>query len=128
MYVDPYDTILHGGRPRGSYIFEDEDASWVEHMTKGIASLGLVGFAKFFFTLSPFQWFNLRIGGRGRTSMGGNGRDRLEQIGWLTIMIGVITATYAIWKLVRAWSRRTLESAGERVLDVPGATDDDEDD
>jgi hypothetical protein len=34
---------------------------------------------------------------------------------------------YAIWKGVRAWSRRTLEKAGERVMDVPGITDDDDD-
>lgn len=59
--------------------------------------------------------------------MGGHGRDRLQQISWITVMIGVVTASYAIWKLVRAWSRRTLESAGERVMDVPGSTDEDED-
>lgn len=126
MYIDPYTTIATAGGPRDSLIWEDEPTTWFEHMLKGIASLGLVGFAKFLFTLSPFQWFNLRSVG-GRTSMGGNGRDRLQQISWITVMIGVVTASYAIWKLVRAWSRRTLESAGERVMDVPGSTDEDED-
>lgn len=125
MYIDPYTAIATGGGPRDSLIWEDEPTTWFEHMVKGIASLGLVGFAKFLFTLSPFQWFNMRVGGR--TSMGGNGRDRLQQISWITVMIGVITASYAIWKLVRAWSRRTLESAGERVMDVPGSKDDDDD-
>lgn len=33
----------------------------------------------------------------------------------------------AIYKGVRAWSRRTLERAGERVMDVQGDDDDDED-
>lgn len=33
-----------------------------------------------------------------------------------------------VWKGVRAWSRRTLEKASERVMDVPGVDDDDEED
>ena len=32
----------------------------------------------------------------------------------------------AVWKGVRNLSRRTLEKAGERVMDVPGDDDDDE--
>lgn len=32
----------------------------------------------------------------------------------------------AIYKGVRAWSRRTLEKAGERVMDVQGDDDDDD--
>lgn len=32
----------------------------------------------------------------------------------------------AVWKGVRAWSRKTLEKAGERVVDVHGEDDDDE--
>ncbi|KAI5369326.1 Putative Zinc finger, RING-CH-type, Zinc finger, RING/FYVE/PHD-type [Septoria linicola] len=128
MYIDPYTTIATGGGPRDSLLFEDEPGTWYEHMLKGVASLGLVGFAKYMFTLSPFHWFNIRgsVGGR---SVGGHGRDRLQQIGWMTVMIGVFTASYAIWKLVRAWSRRTLESASERVMDVGGNdNNDDEDD
>lgn len=34
----------------------------------------------------------------------------------------------AIYKGVRAWSRRTLERAGERVMDVQGDDDDDGED
>lgn len=35
----------------------------------------------------------------------------------------------AVWKGVRAWSRKTLEKAGERVIDVHGdEADDDETD
>ncbi|KXS95122.1 hypothetical protein AC578_2895 [Pseudocercospora eumusae] len=129
MYLDPVSTIATAGGPRGSLIFEDEPATWTEHIVKGLASLGLLGFAKFMLTLSPFQWFNVRTGGimgGGRSTVGGTGRDRLQQLSWITIIIGIVTFLYAVWKGVRAWSRRTLQNAGERVLDVPGGDDDDE--
>lgn len=32
----------------------------------------------------------------------------------------------AVYKGVRVWSRRTLEKAGERVMDVQGDNDDDD--
>lgn len=130
MYLDPVDTIATAGGPRGSLLYEDEPSTWFEHMIKGLASLGLLGFAKFLFTLSPFQWFNIRTGRNmaGYRNAGGTGRDRLQQISWITLVIGICTFLYAVWKGVRAWSRRTLESAGERVMDVPGSNEDDDDD
>ena len=66
------------------------------------------------------------IGGSGRGG-GATGRDRLSQLSWITIVIGIVTILYAVWKGVRAWSRRTLEKAGERVQDVPGTAEDDDD-
>ena len=33
-----------------------------------------------------------------------------------------------VWKAVRAWSRRVLEKASERVMDIGDGNDDDEDD
>jgi hypothetical protein len=91
LYLDPYDTITSlpsGGRP--AIQFEDEDGSWIEHFIKGLASLGLLGFVKVFFALGPWQWFNLRnglLGGRRR----GGGRDRLEDISWTVVIIGIVT-------------------------------------
>jgi hypothetical protein len=156
LYLDPVSAIASvpdvvkdvKGRGRtASMVFEDEAAGWGEHFVKGLASLGLLGFAKFLFTLSPWHWFNMRgggvyiggggwgggwgiggLGGGGNRGRGVTGRDRLEQLSWITILIGIATFLYAVWKGVRAWSRRTLEKAGERVMDVPGADDDDEDD
>jgi hypothetical protein len=153
LYLDPVSTIASmpsavseakhtaktGRTP--SMIFEDEAAGWTEHFFKGLTSLGLLGFAKFLISVSPWYWFN-RVGGGGVYIGGGGwgggggrgrgvtGRDRLNQLSWVTILIGVATVVYAVWKGVRAWSRRTLEKAGERVMDVPGANvdDDDEDD
>lgn len=127
MYLDPYDTIMSAGGPTGSLIYEDEPATWGEHFVKGLASLGLLGFAKFLWTLHPFNL--LRAGGFGGGHGRANtGRERMSQMGWIAILIGVATFLIAVWKAVRVWSRRTLEAAGERVMDVPGTADDDDED
>lgn len=127
MYLDPVSTVVNSGGPTGSLIHDDEAVGWGEHFFKGLASLGLLGFAKFLLTLSPWHWFNARSpGGIGRSSVGGNGRNRMRELSWIAIVIGVSTFLYAVWKGVRAWSRRTLEKAGDRVMDVPGGEDDDD--
>lgn len=130
LYLDPYNTVASGGGPTGSLIDPDEPVTWAEHFAKGFASLGLLGFAKFMLSLSPFQFFNIRgsgLGG-GRGGLAGNGRDRMRDISWIAVIIGVGTVVFAVWKSVRAWSRRTLEMASERVMDVPGNDDDDDED
>jgi len=128
LYVDPVTTLTtnplierHDGIPA----FEDEDTTWVEHLLKGLASLGLLGFVKVIFAMSPFQWYNLRNSGL----LGGNrgaraGRDRLQSISWYLVAIGVMTFLWSVWKAVRSWSRKTLEKAGERVADVQGEDED----
>jgi len=125
LYLDPYDTITSlpsGGRP--AIPFEDEDDSWVEHFIKGLASLGLLGFVKVFFALGPWQWFNLRNGGLLGGHRRGGGRDRLENISWTVVIIGIVTFLAAVWTWVRVWTAKTLEKAGERVADVQGDDDD----
>jgi len=128
LYLDPYDTItsLPTGGPDAIH-FEDDEGSWVEHFIKGLASLGLLGFVKVFFAMSPWHWWNLRQtgiigGGRAR---GGTGRDRMENISWTVVIIGVVTFLAAVWTWVRAWTASTLEKAGERVADVQGDDDGD---
>ncbi|PVH94348.1 hypothetical protein DM02DRAFT_693418 [Periconia macrospinosa] len=122
LYLDPWGFLSPWSRYDEYYYYDDEEAvGWVEHFAKGIASMGVLGFAKFFFA-RPFSWIRFGSSGRGRTT----GRDRHEQISWLVILIGVGTVLLAIYKGVRAWSRRTLERAGERVMDVQG-DDGDED-
>ena len=66
--------------------------------------------------------------GGGGGGLGGTGRDRLQGLSWVAVSVGVATFLWAVWKGVRAWSRRTLEQAGERVMDVPGKDEDDDDD
>lgn len=134
LYLDPVTTIATAGGPTGSLVYDGEATSWGEHFIKGLASLGLLGFAKFLLTLSPWHWFNMRgtgvyVGGSGGRGGAATGRDRLTQLSWITIIVGIATFLYAVWKGVRAWSRRTLEKAGEQVMDVPCTADgDDEDD
>ncbi|KAF2432074.1 hypothetical protein EJ08DRAFT_687077 [Tothia fuscella] len=124
--IDPYGTIFpffNRGRTQYNVLPDDDASGWIEHFTKGLASLGLLSFLKVLFA-SPVQFFfrSSAVPSRGGTS----GRDRLSNMTWLFIIIGVATFLYTVWKGVRAWSRRTLEKAGERVMDVQ--VDDDNDD
>jgi hypothetical protein len=94
LYLNPLDTIT--SLPSGgsaSLNFEDGDtAPWLEHFLKGMVSIGLLGFIKVFIT-SPWHWWNIRqtrvLGGGGRR--GGTGRDRLENISWSLVFVGLIT-------------------------------------
>ncbi|MCJ1280827.1 hypothetical protein MMC26_000144 [Xylographa opegraphella] len=133
FYIDPYSTLSAGSlsniNTKIDLLLTDDDVpTWTEHFIKGLASLGLLSFVKVLFALSPWQWWNLRnsgiMGGGSRT--GGNGRDRLASISWLVVLIGVGTFLWGVYKGVRAWSRRTLEKASERVMDVPLADGEDE--
>lgn len=132
---------------------DEEKNTWAQHMTKGFASLGLLSFFKVIFT-SPWQLFFRNSWGSRAT--GASGRERLNNTTWVLVLIGAATFLYvsvlngrmrvgviiylnlenwtwctdiqqSVWKGVRGWSRRTLERAGERVMDVQGANDDDED-
>ncbi|KAL8985337.1 MAG: hypothetical protein Q9205_000931 [Flavoplaca limonia] len=132
FYLDPYWFIStkpwaeFGAKFEPIILDEDEPASWIEHFLKGFASVGLLGFAKVLFT-SPWHWWNLRGSGGGIRRAGSTGRERMAGINWLVVVIGVSTFLWAVYKGIRAWTRRTLEKAGERVMDE-GSNDDDEDD
>jgi len=89
FYLDPYSAISSG--TTGTSLYEDEPDTWTEHFLKGFASLGLLGFAKFFLTLSPWHWFNYRSPGILRGGRAATGRERVAQISWFTIMVGVVT-------------------------------------
>jgi len=92
LYLDPYDTITSGlSRDRMQYdSYLGENTGWFEHFAKGLASLGLLGFAKFLLTMSPWHWFNLRGGMGGGRRPAANGRDRLQQISWFAVVVGII--------------------------------------
>jgi hypothetical protein len=126
--IDPTGSVFRflGYYEPISYYPDDDPVTWVDHFTKGFASLGLASFLKAMLA-SPIQfWFKSSgYGGRGR---GTTGRDRLSNTTWLLIIIGALTFMYSVWKGVRIWSRRTLEKAGERVLDVQGDDDGDDED
>jgi len=124
LYVDPWSYMPWNSWSRPSYGYydlDDEPATWYEHFAKGFASMGVLGFLKVL-VASPFSYF--RFGGGSRRAS--TGRERAEQVSWFIILIGVATFLTAVYKGVRAWSRRALERAGERVMDVQNDDDDEE--
>ena len=98
LYVDPLSIIssapLSKLRSKTKPILTDDDApTWAEHFIKGLASLGLLGFVKVLFALGPWNWWNIRGSGiiRGGGQSGNTGRDRLANISWLVVIVGVCT-------------------------------------
>ena len=106
LYLDPYDTItsLPSGGPSPIHFEDDDEATWAEHFLKGLASLGLLGFVKVFFAMSPWHWWNLRQSGivGGGRARGTTGRDRLENISWSLVLIGVVTFLYVSGHILTA--------------------------
>ncbi|KAI9823836.1 MAG: hypothetical protein M1819_001116 [Sarea resinae] len=129
LYVDPYTTISSASKSKLKVKVESplpHESSWGEHFLKGLASLGLLGFVKVLLAMSPWQWWNMRNSGLlgGGRRAGGTGRDRLGSISWIVVLIGVLTFLWGVYKGVRSWSRKALEKAGERVMNVQGDDDD----
>ena len=60
LYVDPFGTLsslpTSSSSPFDEVHFVDGESSWTEHFVKGFASLGLLGFVKVFFSMSPWHW------------------------------------------------------------------------
>ncbi|EEQ31311.1 hypothetical protein McanMca71_004574 [Microsporum canis] len=133
LYLDPLDTIAgelwEDGTER--FVVGDAKSTWVEHLLKGLASLGVLSFLKVMLALSPWQWWNLRnsglLGGSNRRSAN-SGRSRAASVSWIVLAIGVATFLWGVYKGVRAWSCRILETAGQRVMDVPLDGDDEDED
>ncbi|KAL1972679.1 hypothetical protein VTN31DRAFT_7093 [Thermomyces dupontii] len=129
LYVDPIDTILGADFYEPDVMIDvplddSENKTWTEHFLKGLASLGILSFIKAIVAMSPWNFFNIRgsglVGGR-RT-----GRSRVASISWMVVLLGVMSFLWTVYKGVRHWARRTLESASDRVMDVPLPDDDEE--
>jgi RING-variant domain len=108
LYVDPVGTLTTN--PFSTKVdvvmprLEEEEPTWTEHILKGLASLGLLGFIKVIFAMSPWQWYNLRNtgilgGGGGRNGRAGTGRDRLESVSWWLVTVGVITFLFVSYRV-----------------------------
>ena len=95
FYSDPW--AIFSSRPlenlrNRNFALADEDVyTWPEHFAKGLASLGVLGFLQYLLTLSPWHWlrWNVRSGGIG-SGRGTTGRDRVQNISWIVIAIGVV--------------------------------------
>lgn len=109
LYVDPWSYMPWNSwsRPSHTYYYEDDEPStWYEHFAKGIASMGVLGFLKVLLA-SPFSYFRIGGGGRGRT-----GRDRVEQVSWIIIVIGVGTFLAVRISLSKTISHESSSSTG----------------
>ena len=98
LYMDPFSILSSAplskvGAKIEPIFTDDGTPTWTEHFIKGLASLGLLGFIKVIFALSPWQWWNLRSTGiiRGGGNSGNTGRDRLANISWMVVLIGIGT-------------------------------------
>lgn len=95
LYLDPVGTIASplSTNPYDDYdYYEYEEAGWLEHFFKGFASLGLVGCIKVVFAMGPWHWLSFRnIVGGGGARNATTGRDRVANISWALVAVGVIT-------------------------------------
>lgn len=125
LYVDPFGTLTTN--PFASRIeygipgLKDEEVTWAEHILKGLASLGLLGFIKVIFAMSPWEWYSLRnsalLRGGNRNGRAANGRDRLADISWWLVIAGVSTFLYVSYKVnvhVKYTTDRSYRLYGER--------------
>ena len=92
LYVDPADTIYFSEvwQPSASpdALAASKKTAWLNHLIKGLASLGFLSFIKVLFAIPPWDYLNLRSSGV--VSSGRNtGRSRVASIGWLVILVGV---------------------------------------
>ncbi|KAH8888298.1 hypothetical protein GQ53DRAFT_654622 [Thozetella sp. PMI_491] len=106
-------------------IDDSEPSTWSYHFLKGFLGLGLLGFLKSFFAMTPWQWFNVRATVRGNRR---GGRDRLESINWGLVIVGIFTVLVAMWKIVSLICARTLEKLNDQIVDIHGEDPDDDDD
>jgi hypothetical protein len=94
LYLDPVETFtsdpLGGPSTLEVILDEDEMGGWVVHIMKGLASLGLLGAVKALFSFSPFFNFRLMLGGN-RNGRAANRRERLENLNWGLLIIGILT-------------------------------------
>lgn len=102
LYLDPVGTVVPLGDSSSSYEHlvrdEDEPDGWAYHFVKGFASLGILGFVKYIF-VSPVRIFRVGGGSWGGSARGNTGRDRLANISWMVVLIGIATVIYVSVRL-----------------------------
>ena len=99
----------------------DEPVTWTQHFLKGFFSLGLVGFLKSCLAVGPWHLWNVRLFGSGRRQNGG--RQRVENMNVIFVMIGAFTFFMALWKVVKIISARLLQRVSDRLVDIDGEDD-----
>ncbi|KAK0384304.1 hypothetical protein NLU13_8392 [Sarocladium strictum] len=134
LWLDPFGTItetvtsvvrdVEAREP----VYQSPPSTWDEQFLKGFLSLGIIGFFKTVFILTPWDWLNLRGTGILRGGRRGGGRNRLDNTNYIMVLVGAITFLMAIWRVVKALSARVLKKMSDRVLDVGEDDEDGSDD
>lgn len=106
LYFEPGATIASVATGNGLAPLELEDElaeydGWIMHFMKGLTSIGVLGFVKVIWAVSPITWWNIRGGGlfggggrNGRVRAGVTGRDRADTTFWILVIVGVVTFLY----------------------------------
>lgn len=99
--------VLDDFEELGDWIPDEQPNTWSWHFTRGFMALGFTGLLKSFFTMRPWQWWHIRVGGGARR---GRGRDRLENINMAMVLLGVATFMMVRLSFVLAASHFLLTS------------------
>ena len=127
LYIDPY-SAASSGRLWDPIKVSDigDDSGWLQHFYKGLASIGVLSFARVILLANPWHWYNLRSSGlaHGTTRPGATGQERVANISWVVLVVGVLTFLYAVFKGMNDLTRWVLENAAFRIKEVPHDDDD----
>lgn len=96
LYFDPYETIARSDYWQHIDLNDaDDEPGWFGHFMKGFVTMGLVGFLKTLLA-NPWNWWNWRPGGMmgGRVRTGNTGQERVVNVSWIAVVVGVCTAFY----------------------------------
>ena len=127
LYIDPYSVTSTGGLWTPIKVGDiGEESSWLQHFYKGLASLGVLSFARVLFMANPWHWYNLRNSGlaHGTARPGATGQERVANISWVVLVIGVMTFLYTVFKAMNSLTRWFLEKAAFNIKEVPHDDDD----
>jgi RING-variant domain len=127
LYIDPYSATSSSRLWTPVNVSDTgEEASWLQHFYKGLASLGVLSFARVLFMANPWHWYSLRNSGlaHGTTRPSATGQERIANISWVVLVVGVMTFLYTLFKGMNSLTRWFLEKAAFHIKEVPH--DDDE--
>lgn len=127
LYIDP-SSAISTSRLWDPIKVSDigEESSWLQHFYKGLASLGVLSFARVLFMANPWHWYNIRNSGltHGTTRPSATGQERVANISWVVMVVGVMTFLYTMFKAMNCLTRWFLEKAAFNIKEVPHDDDD----
>ncbi|CAI2183089.1 7113_t:CDS:2 [Funneliformis geosporum] len=92
------------------------------HILSGFLFVGLIGFVQLFFSLMWFgpipSWSNFRIGPASGVGSGSRADGFTVFFFTIIIVLGILKATWGMYKLVRSASRKLLERIELTILEV----------